>query len=122
MIFIGSGLLIMISILYLFVGLGAPYGFLVMGGKHQKALPPKMRIQVLVSIPIQLLAVYTLLFLGGLITDSTSTFIRVIGYFFMIFFTLNIFMNLASKSKYEKWIMTPAALLIAISFVFALFF
>jgi len=122
LIIIGVVLLGMVSILYLLLGLGAPLGFIAWGGKYEGKLPKNIRIQSIVSIPAQLFAAFVLLYIGGIVGSNDSVLLRIFGYVFMVYFFLNILMNLASKSKYETYIMTPVAVLVFICFVYALFF
>ena len=117
----GASLLFLVSILYLLLALGKPLGFLAWGGKHVTTLPKELRIQSAVSIPAQLFATYVLLKLGGVFSNDISILIIVFGYIFMGFFLINTFMNALSKSNYEKFIMTPIAFWICLSFVYVLF-
>ena len=121
-IILGSFLLFLVVLLYLAVGFGAPFGFLVMGGKYEKVLPKKLRIQVLISVPAQLFAIYVLLKIGGFLSEIESEVVPVFGYVFMIYFLVNTALNLMSKSKYEKWIMTPIAAIVCASYITAIFF
>ena len=114
-------LLGLIFTLYLLVGLGAPLGFLVWGGKYDGKLPKDIRTKSFLTLPIQLLAIFTLLKLGDLIKGEDMTLLIIFGYVFMIYFFLNVFMNLLSKSKLEKVIMTPTAFIVFLGFVYVLF-
>lgn len=123
MFFVWSGavLLICISLLYLSLAFGKPFGFLAWGGKHMKSLPQPLRIQSAVSIPAQLFAAYVLLKLGGVLSSSDLGVLTVFGYIFLAFFLINTLMNALSKSRYEQWVMTPIALWISFSFIYVLF-
>ena len=116
----GAVLLLCISVLYLFLAMGQPLGYLAWGGKHMKSLPQSLRVQSAVSIPAQLFAAFVLFKLGGVLSSSDLSLLRIFGYIFMVFFLLNTVMNLLSKSQYERWIMTPIALWIAFSFIYVL--
>jgi len=118
---IGSILLFSISILYFLLVLGKPYGFLAWGGKHMTTLPKDAKIQTGLSIPVQLLAIYTLLKKGTVLGSSGGLIITIFSYIFMIMFFFNIVTNLSSKSKYEKLIMTPIAAFVCFSFGYVLF-
>lgn len=117
---IGSILLFFIAILYFLLALKAPLGHLAWGGKYKGVLPDNLRVQSALSIPAQLFAIYILLNLGSVFSEQPSTFIEVFGYIFMVFFFINTLMNLMSKSKYEKIIMTPLAFWIFFSFLYLL--
>ena len=118
---IGSVLLFLIVCLYAALSLGAPLGYLAMGGKDKGVLPKDKRIQTAVSIPAQLLAIFVLLSFGGVFSEP-GLVIRIFGYIFSVFFTVNVIMNLMSESKYEKYIMTPIAAIIAFSFIYYVIF
>ncbi len=114
---ISSVLLLFIVVLYILLALKAPLGFLAWGGEHKGVLPKEKRIQTIISVPAQLFSIYVLLKIGGVFSD-VNVVITIFGYIFSVFFTLNVFTNLLSKSKYEKYIMTPIAFIIAFSFIY----
>ena len=113
---IGSILFSIVSVLYILLASGFPYGEYAMGGKH-KILPQKERIISAVSVIIQAFAIYILLRAGSVISlgfsDKTA---NLLCYFFAVYLTLNVFMNLLSKSKKERLFMTPLSTIIAICF------
>jgi hypothetical protein len=106
-----------IIILYLLLSLGFPLGFLAMGGRDLGVLPKEKRVQTLVSIPAQVFAIYVLLSLSGVVFEKTIL-ITIFGVVYSLFFTANVVMNILSKSKYERVIMTPIAFVVASSFVY----
>ncbi len=105
-----------IAILTLLVALGLPFGEFTMGGQH-KILPPKVRIVAGCSFLIQLLAIIVVLQAGGhiplwfpsVVTKGTCKF-------FAAYLSLNMIMNALSKSKKERYVMTPLSLVAAICF------
>jgi len=113
---IGSILFSIVIVLYILLASGFPYGEYAMGGKH-KILPQKERIISAVSVIIQAFAIYILLRAGSVISfgfsDKTA---NLLCYFFAVYLTLNVFMNLLSKSKKERLFMTPLSIVIAICF------
>lgn len=108
----------LIIILYVALVAGAPLGFLAMGGKHKKVLPLNMKIMVLASIPVQMLAV---LVIYQLTVSNQVMLFRILGHIFMVIFSLNTLSNLVSKSKYEKIIMTPLAMFVSFVFYYYLY-
>ena len=118
---IGVIFLGLVIVLYTLLVVKLPLGFLAMGGKYPGVLPKNVRIQVLISIPAQLFAVYVLLSLGQLLANETSFITRIFGHVFMIYFIFNAGLNLMSKSYYEKLIMTPIALYLAFAFFVGLY-
>lgn len=114
--YIVAVLFLIISIMEIFLILGFPLGELTMGGQY-KVLPPKLRIAAVFSIPLQILAMVIVLQTGGHISFLLSEkVVQVICYVFAGYFSLNTIMCLCSKSKKEKYIMTPMAFMAAVYF------
>ena len=113
---IGAILFSIMMVMTLLVTIGLPLGEFTMGGQH-RILPLRFRIFAIVSMAIQLLAIFIVLQTGGHIPLWFSSKVtKSICIFFAIYLTLNIFMNLLSKSKKEKYVMTPLSLFAAICF------
>lgn len=113
---IGALLFFAIVIMTALVACGLPLGEFTMGG-HYKILPTKFRVVAVFSIVIQLFAMVIVLQTGGFLTLMFSANItRYICFFFAAYLSLNTIMNLLSKSKKEKFVMTPLALAAAICF------
>ncbi len=105
-----------IAIMTLLVACGLPLGEFTMGGRH-KVLPPKYRIMAGVSFVIQLFAVVIALQAGKHIPLWFSPgATKGICIFFAAYLSLNTIMNLLSKSKKERYMMTPLAFIAAVSF------
>ena len=108
-----------IAVLNILLICGLPLGELTMGGQY-KVLPKKMKPFAVLSLVLQIFAIVIVLQSGGHLDLWFSYRVtRIICYVFACYFALNIFMNLFSKSKLEKCIMTPLALLAAIYFFMA---
>lgn len=113
---VGAIIFLVITIMTVLVACGLPFGEFTMGGYH-RILPPKLRIISVVSIFIQLFAVIVILQMGGHIKFWFPINItRYICFFFAIYLSLNTFMNLFSKSKKEKYVMTPLSAITALCF------
>lgn len=98
------------------VACGLPLGEFTMGGQH-KVLPNKFRVMAGVSLAIQLLAIVIILQAGGYLSLWFSfKATKYICFFFAAYLSLNTIMNLVSKSRKEKYVMTPLALVAAICF------
>lgn len=113
---IGSVLFLAIAIMTTLVACGFPLGEFTMGGQY-KVLPQKYRVMALVSVFIQLFAMVIVLQTGGLIPlwfSSKTT--KYMCSFFAAYLSLNTVMNLFSKSKKEKYVMSPLSLVAAICF------
>ncbi|NLK95471.1 MAG: hypothetical protein GX275_09840 [Clostridiales bacterium] len=114
---LGAILFFLVALLSVMVSLGLPLGEFTMGGQY-KILPKKYRIMAIFSVIIQLFAIVIILQAGGFIQLWFS--IKVIKYiciFFAVYLFLNTIMNLLSKSKKEKYVMTPLSLITAICFL-----
>lgn len=113
---IGSITFFLVAILYILLAFGLPFGELAMGGKY-KVMPKKMRAACAISVFIQIVAILILLETGNVISIGLSQGLaKGLCYFFAIYLLLNTLMNLLSKSKKEKLIMTPLSFITAICF------
>lgn len=100
---------------------GAPIGFLAWGGQH-KILPAKMRVASLLSIVIYTLMAIVILSKAGVIAIfSESQTLTVTTWIIAGYLTFGILLNAISRSKPERYTMTPVALLMAVAaFIVAL--
>lgn len=116
---IGAGVFSIVIIISILIICGLPLGELTMGGQY-KVFPPKMRITLVSQLIVQVLFVVNILQMGGYIPLWFSWFsykgTKIIGIAMAMYLTLNTFLNLISKSKKEKYIMTPLSLVAAICF------
>lgn len=113
---IGSITISFIAILYITLVLGLPYGEFAMGGKYT-VMPKAMRVMCAISVFVQIFAMIILLQTGNVLTTKIPDNVAKIGcYVFAIYLVLNTIMNAISKSKKEKYIMTPLAAITAICF------
>ena len=109
-------LIILFSIMSVFqflLVLGLPLGHLAYGGKY-KELSTGLRIMSVVAIGIFIFSTVIILDHINLINVFNPIFSLVVVWILAGYSTLGILMNLASKSKLEKIIMTPIALIIAV--------
>ena len=105
--------IIVLNVLLFF---GLPIGELTMGGQY-KVLPKKLRVIALFSLFVQIFALLIILQTGGFLPYWFSIqATKIISFIFAIYLSMNTFMNLFSKSKKEKFIMTPLSLILAINF------
>lgn len=113
---LGAILFLVVVVMYILVAFGLPLGEFTMGGQY-KILPKKYRIMAIVSVAIQLFAILIILQAGAFIPLLFSLKItKYICFFFAVYLSLNTIMNLISKSKKEKYVMTPLSLITAICF------
>lgn len=114
---IGSITFLAVSILYVLLALGLPYGDFAMGGKY-KIMPKQMRINCAISVFIQLIAIMFILQVGNVISISLiAPIAKGVCYFFAFYLFLNTVMNTFSKSNKEKIVMTPLSFITAICFL-----
>ena len=112
----GAILFGVIVIMTVLVACGAPLGEFTMGGQY-KVLPKALRIMAVVSLVIQVFAIIIVLQAGGYMDLWLSAKVtQLICIFYAVYLSLNTLMNLSSKSKKERYVMTPLSLVAAICF------
>lgn len=105
-----------IVLLYVALLLGKPFGEYAMGGKY-KVIPKRNRMVFAVSILIQLYGIVALLQAGNVVQVGLPTGVaRVSCYIFAVYLTLNVFMNAFSRSRKERWVMTPLSAIVALCY------
>ena len=113
---IGAIALSIVTILSFLVLCGLPLGELTMGGKY-KVFPEKLRILLVIQLILQIFFVVIILQTGGFIplwfSDNTT---KIICIAMAIYLSLNTVMNMISKSKKERYIMTPLSAISAVCF------
>lgn len=113
---IGASLISSVILLSILLICGLPLGELTMGGQY-KTFPKKLRIVLIFQLIIQTFFLVIILQAGELIPlwfsyKSTQSVCIVMA----VYLSLNSVINFFSKSKKEKYIMTPLSLLSAICF------
>jgi len=104
----------LLSIFQLLLALGLPLGRLAYGGKYEK-LPNNLRIISLSAIAIFVYAIIIVLERAGLITIFNNPLLVVISIWIIAgYLTFNTLINAISRSKWEKRIMTPISLIVAV--------
>ena len=105
-----------IATMTILVACGLPLGEFTMGGQH-KILPNKFRVMAVISVAIQVFAMIVILQAGGFIPLCLPfKFTKYICFFFAAYLSLNTIMNMISKSRKEKYVMTPLSLIAGICF------
>ena len=113
---LGAALFGIIAIMTVLVACGFPLGEFTMGGQH-KILPKKLRVAAVISVAIQIFAMIIILQAGGFISLWLSFKVtKYICFFFAAYLSLNTIMNMISKSRKEKYVMTPLSLIVGICF------
>lgn len=113
---IGASTFSVVIILSILIIIGLPLGELTMGGKY-KIFPKKLRIVLFIQLFLQVFFVIIILQKGDILPlwFSYNT-TKIICISMSIYLTINVILNLFSKSKKEKYIMTPLSLIAAICF------
>lgn len=107
---------IIVIIMSLLIIFGLPLGEFTMGGKY-KVFPKNMRIFLLSQLLLQVWYLTTILQIGNhLPLWFPAGVTRVIGIVMAITLSLNVVMNFFSKSKKERYCMTPLSALTAVCF------
>ena len=113
---LGAVLFGLIATMTVLVACGLPLGEFTMGGQH-KILPKKFRVVAVISVGIQIFAMIIILQAGGFISLWLSFKVtKYLCFFFATYLSLNTIMNMISKSKKEKYVMTPLSLIAGICF------
>lgn len=113
---IGASVFSIVIILSFLIICGLPLGELTMGGQY-KVFPKKLRMVLIAQLVLQIFFVIIILQVGEFIPlwFSLNT-TKIICIVMAIYLSLNTFMNFVSKSKKEKYIMTPLSAISAICF------
>lgn len=110
---IAFSIVIVLSILII---CGLPLGELTMGGQYE-VFPKSLRILLVSQLILQIFFVLIILQMGGFISLWFSAKVtKVIGIVMASYLSLNTIMNAISKSKKERYIMTPLSLISSICF------
>ena len=110
-----------IATMTVLVACGLPLGEFTMGGQH-KILPKNLRVAAVISVAIQIFAMIIILQAGGFIPLWFSFKVtKYICFFFAAYLSLNTIMNMISKSRKERFVMTPLSLIAGICFWIAAF-
>jgi hypothetical protein len=113
---IASILFVALSIFQLLLALGFTLGNPIpaYGGRFEK-LPKNLRIMSIIAISIFILAIISVLARSGIIAPLEDfIFFAVFTWIFAIYSAFITVMNIASKSKLEKQLMTPISLIVSI--------
>ncbi|MEV7607618.1 hypothetical protein AB0N65_19475 [Paenarthrobacter sp. NPDC089322] len=96
---------------------GAPWGRLAWGGQHE-VLPRKLKIGSTTSIVLYVLFGYTALAKADLVPVLISdSFTSVSMWVLTAYFAVGVAMNGISRSKPERFVMTPVALVLAVLYL-----
>lgn len=113
---IGAVVFSIIIVLSILLICGLPLGEFTMGGKY-KVFPKELRIILVAQLVLQMFFVVIILQMGGLIPLWFSSGVtKIVCMIMAAYLSLNTLMNFFSKSKKERYIMTPLSLISAVCF------
>ena len=113
---IGAVLLFLVVIMSVALILGAPLGEFTLGGQF-KVFPAKLRVVLATQLLLQVFFAIVLLQLGGFMPLWFSHKVtKIIGIALAVYLSMNCLANLASKSKKEKFVMTPLSVITAVCY------
>ena len=113
---LGAVIFGVIATMTILVACGLPLGEYTMGGQH-KILPKNLRVAAVISVAIQFFTMIIILQAGGFIPLWFSFKVtKYICFFFAAYLSLNTIMNMISKSRKERFVMTPLSLIAGICF------
>ncbi|NLI71257.1 MAG: hypothetical protein GX361_00815 [Bacteroidales bacterium] len=113
---IGAIAFSVVIILSVLIICGLPLGELTMGGQY-KVFPKKLRLVLVTQLILQIFFVIVILQMGGYLSLWFSQKVtKIICIVMAAYLSLNTIMNFVSKSKKEKYIMTPLSFVAAICF------
>lgn len=113
---IGASVLAIVILVSILIICGMPLGQLVMGGRF-RVFSKKWRLLLAVQLVLQLFFVVIILQTGGFMPLWFSASVtRSICIVMAAYLTLNTLLNLLSKSKPERYLMTPLSALASLCF------
>ena len=106
-------ILSLLAVFQLALAVGAPLGHFAWGGQH-RVLPGRLRIGSLVSIVIYAIIAVLALDRVGLI-DVVPDVVSTVGMWVVFaYFVIGIPLNAISRSKPERYVMTPVVTVLAV--------
>lgn len=118
---IGACTFFVIIILSILIICGLPLGELTMGGSY-RVFPKELRLLLITQLVLQIFFMVIILQTGGFLGLFFSHKVtKVIGIIMAVYLSLNVVVNSISKSKKEKYIITPLSLISAICFWITVF-
>lgn len=113
---IGASAFSIVIVLSFLIICGLPLGELTMGGSY-RVFPKKLRIILVTQLILQIFFVVIILQMGGFVSLWFPYKItKIICIVMAIYLSFNTVMNFISKSKKEKYMMTPLSAISAICF------
>jgi len=106
--------LVLLAVFQIALAFGAPLGAYAWGGRHPGALPIRLRFGSLISVAVYALFAVIALARAGYPSVLPLEIARPAIWVVFGYLVLGTGMNLVSRSRRERLVMTPVALLLAI--------
>ena len=114
---VGTVVLVLLMGFQVLLALGLPLGRAAWGGEH-RVLPTNLRWGSVAAVFILALAAWMVLARAGIVAPGDDMLVvKILTWIFTGYFSLNVVLNLLSKSPLERAIMTPTSLVIVLCFV-----
>ncbi|MHA2397553.1 MAG: hypothetical protein ACXADU_01520 [Promethearchaeota archaeon] len=111
---ISAVLFIVLSIFQILLAIGLPLGRFAYGGKHE-TLPKNLRVTSIIAVGIFILGLISVLAQAEIFSVIPKSLVFLVIVWILAFYlTFNTLANLMSKSKPEKYVMTPISLILTI--------
>ena len=92
---------------------GAPWGRFAWGGAH-RVLPRRLRIGSIVAAVLYVAFAVLLLSRGGVLPGSENALVMVLTWILFAYFAVGVVLNGISRSRPERWTMTPVCAMLAL--------
>jgi hypothetical protein len=112
----GATLLAALAVFQIALAAGAPLGRFAWGGQHD-VLPRRMRIGSVIAIAMYAVFALFLLSKADLVAIIGDPLLSIGMWVILIYLTLGTLLNLISRSKHERALMTPVSLAVGLSFL-----
>ena len=111
---LATAILAALAVFQIALATGAPLGHLAWGGQH-RVLPRQLRIGSAVSVALYGIFAYVALARADLTEPLVNgSFTDVSAWVLFAYFAVGILMNGISRSRPERFVMTPTALILAL--------
>lgn len=111
---VALALLAAVSVLQVLVAFGLPLGHFVWGGAH-RVLPRRFRIGSAISVLVYAGFAALLLSRSGVLPGGDSTIVVVLTWVLFGYFTFGVLLNGISRSRAERFTMTPMCAVLAVT-------
>ncbi len=111
---VACALLVGLAVFQLALALGAPWGRFAWGGQHERELPTRLRVGSAVSIVLYALFAVVLLDRAEVVDVLPDGLSRVAAWVLLAYLTLGVVVNGISRSRPERYVMTPVTLVLAV--------